>query len=243
LYKVFVTAINTKAYMWFHIFATCLKNYLGINCCNNAKAAATHMFMIPGKRFILLLFIICSLRSAAQTFELPIAVPANLKSFVSNGYSVLGLTKGDLNRDNYGDAIMVLYKKSEKQTSDVIDHPEKRPLLILVGQPDRSFKLANRNDNAVFCVDCGGQMGDPFTGVTVKKGYFSVEHYGGSGWRWTRIITFKYSPADKNWFLHKDGGERFHAITHEEVKSRLKQLRTSGKYRSISLIFTKTNNS
>ena len=70
---------------------------------------------------------------------------------------------------------------------------------------------------------------DPKQGVTIKNGYFSVEHYGGSGWRWTRIVTFKYSPADKNWFLHKDGGERFNAISKEEVKTTVKTVKNFGK--------------
>ena len=159
----------------------------------------------------------------------PIAVPANLKQFVLKGYDVLDISKGDLNRDGYPDAIMVLAKLGEKKTSDVLTHPEKRPLLVLIGQANNSYKLAARSDNAVYCVDCGGQMGDPYTGITVKNGYFSVEHYGGSGWRWTRIITFRYSAADKNWLLHKDGGERFHAITHEEVKTPVLTVKDFGK--------------
>jgi len=178
---------------------------------------------------LLIVLALIGLQSKAQTPKLTVDVPANLKGFIPAGYIALDLTKGDLNLDSYPDAVMVLYKKVEEKTSDVIDHPEKRPLLLLLGQADKSYKLATRSDNAVYCVDCGGQMGDPFTGITIKKGYFSVEHYGGSAWRWTRIITFKYSPSEKNWFLHKDGGERFHAISHEEVKTEVKTVKNFGK--------------
>lgn len=55
-------------------------------------------------------------------------------------------------------------------------------------------------------------MGDPFTGLTIKKGYFTVEHYGGSAQRWTRYVTFKYDPASRTWLLHRDGHERFEAL-------------------------------
>lgn len=72
-------------------------------------------------------------------------------------------------------------------------------------------------------------MGDPFTGVTIKNGYFSVEHYGGSGWRWTRIVTFKYAPAEKNWFLFKDGGDSFHALDPEKVKTKISTVKNFGK--------------
>lgn len=179
--------------------------------------------------FLLLMLTGFGLQSVAQTPESSVNVPSNLKNFILKGYEVLDITKGDLNRDAYPDAIMVLFKKGERETSDVIDHPEKRPLLILIGQANKSYKLATRSDNAVYCVDCGGQMGDPFTGITIKNGYFSVEHYGGSGWRWTRIITFKYSPTDKNWFLHKDGGEHFHATSREEVITPVKTVKDFGK--------------
>jgi hypothetical protein len=185
--------------------------------------------MVRLYQFSLLLLIGLSTQGFAQTPKLSVDVPANLKNFIPKGYEALDLTKGDLNRDTYPDAILVLYRKGEEKTSDVIDHPEKRPLLVLIGQANKTYKLAARSDNAVYCVDCGGQMGDPFTGVTIKNGYFSVEHYGGSGWRWTRIITFKYSPTEKNWFLHKDGGERFHAISHEEVKTPVKTVKNFGK--------------
>ncbi|MFW0718208.1 hypothetical protein [Pedobacter sp. N23S346] len=158
-----------------------------------------------------------------------VKVPTALKKYIPAGFEALNLTKGDLNRDAFGDIILVLKKKGEEKTSDVNDHPEKRPLLILLGQADHSYKLAARSNNSVYCVDCGGQMGDPFMNITIKNGYFSVEHYGGSGQRWTRIVTFKYSPADKNWFLFKDGGERFHATAPEEVKTEVKTAKNFGK--------------
>ncbi|WP_158827419.1 hypothetical protein [Mucilaginibacter lacusdianchii] len=178
---------------------------------------------------VLLLLMVINIPSRAQAPKEAVAVPAQLRGFIPKGYEALDVTQGDLNRDAYPDAVMVLYKKGEEKTSDVIDHPEKRPLLLLTGQADKTYKLAARSDNAVYCVDCGGQMGDPFTGITIKNGYFSVEHYGGSGWRWTRIITFKYSPAEKNWFLYKDGGERFHAADPEKVKTEVETIKNFGK--------------
>ncbi|RZL42002.1 MAG: hypothetical protein EOO93_29260 [Pedobacter sp.] len=173
--------------------------------------------------------VLFNLQTIAQTPKIEVSVPANIKGFIPKGYIALDLTKGDLNRDAFPDAILVLYKKGEEKTSDVINHPEKRPLLVLIGSANKTYKQAARSDNAVYCVDCGGQMGDPFTGVSIKNGYFSVEHYGGSGWRWSRIVTFKYAPTEKRWLLHKDGGERFNAITHEEVKTEVRTVKDFGK--------------
>lgn len=156
-------------------------------------------------------------------------LPPSLAQFIPVNYNALDTTSGDLNLDQYSDLIMVLRKNGEDTTSDVVEHPEKRPLLILLGQADNTYKLVARNDNAVYCVDCGGVMGDPFMEVVIKKGYFSIEHYGGSGWRWTRTITFKYAPADSYWYLHKDGGESFHAADPEKVKTNVRTVKDFGK--------------
>ncbi len=108
------------------------------------------------------------------------------------------------------------------------EHPEKRPLYILIGQSDQSYKLTAKNNNVVYCVDCGGMMGDPFMGITIKNGYFSIEHYGGSAWRWTKIVTFKYSKTKKKWFLHKDGGDSFHTSQPEKVETKVKTVKDFG---------------
>jgi hypothetical protein len=158
-------------------------------------------------------------------------LPPSIAQFVLQGYTALDTTSGDLNFDQYSDMILVLKKNGEDSTSDVNDHPEKRPLLILLGQQDSTFRLAARNDNAVYCIDCGGMMGDPFLKVGIKRGQFSIEHYGGSAWRWTRTITFKFSPADNYWYLHKDGGESFHAAEPEKVTTKVQTTKDFGKMR------------
>ena len=142
-------------------------------------------------------------------------VPAAISRALPAGYAVLAATQGDLNRDATPDWLVVLHRPNEAKTSDVIDHPTKRPLLVFVGGAGGTYTLAARADNAVYCVDCGGMMGDPFMGLAIKKGYFTVEHYGGSAQRWTRFVTFKYDPAGRTWLLHRDGHERFQALDPE----------------------------
>ena len=143
------------------------------------------------------------------------ALPAAIRRALPVGYVVLDAARGALNRDATPDWLVVLNKPDEAKTSDVVDHPTKRPLLVFVGGAGGTYTLAARSDNAVYCVDCGGMMGDPFTGLAIKNGYFTVEHYGGSAQRWTRYVTFKYEPATRTWLLHRDGSERFHALDPE----------------------------
>lgn len=132
-------------------------------------------------------------------------VNEKLKSFIPKGYNVITQTKGDLNLDKIADYILVLRKVSEETTSNMDGgKPDKRPLLILLGQSDQSYKLAYKNDKAVYCIDCGGVFGDPFTGISIKNGYFSIEHGISGGTHWEDITTFKYNKIKNNWYLYKD---------------------------------------
>ncbi|MGX5817382.1 hypothetical protein ACWKWU_04250 [Chitinophaga lutea] len=159
----------------------------------------------------------------------PVAAEQGLQQFVPRGYAILDSTYGDLNLDRYPDAILVLRRENEEALSKATEDPVKRPLLILLGQAGNKYTLAARSDNAVYCSSCGGMMGDPYQGITIRNGYFSVEHYGGSAWRWTRIVTFKYAPADRAWYLHKDGGDSFHATDPEKVTTTVRTTKDFGK--------------
>lgn len=163
-------------------------------------------------------------------------LPTVIRRALPAGYQVLEAAQGDLNRDALPDWLVVLHRPDEKQTSDVIDHPTKRPLLLFVADAGGTYKLAARSDNAVYCVDCGGMMGDPFVGLTIKRGYFTVEHYGGSAQRWTRFVTFRYDAATRTWLLHRDGSERFHALDPEHGSSTATTAKNFGR-----VLFTQFN--
>jgi hypothetical protein len=148
--------------------------------------------------------------------------------FILDGYEELGTEEGDLNKDAYPDVVLALKMIGETDVPDPYDNPAKRPLLLLLGQPDGSLELAARNDNVVLCQACGGVFGDPWNGITIKDGYFSIEHYGGSNWRWTRIITFKWSEKDNEWLLHKDGGVSYHTSDPDKMKEEVKTVKDFG---------------
>ncbi len=169
-------------------------------------------------------------RSKMEAFKQTVDnLPSELLEFVPAKYSVLDTISGDLNLDEIKDYILVLKKNEEGSLANVVHDTEKRPLLILIRDSNNKLQLVKRNDNTVYCIDCGGIMGDPFMGIKIKNGYFSVEHYGGSAWRWTRIITYKYSKQDNEWFLHKDGSESFHASDPEKVESKIRTTKDFGK--------------
>ena len=129
-------------------------------------------------------------------------LPTNISVHIPKGYQVLDTTFGNLNFDNYQDLIIIL-KSPKEDTSNNLDNPIKRPLLILFGDNNNNYKLTFQNEKVVECNICGGALGDPFNNITIKNGYFTVEHYGGSGSRWSYFITFKFNKFKKRVYLHK----------------------------------------
>ena len=144
--------------------------------------------------FVILLF---ALNSSGQ--------PQTLRSFIPADYSILDSASGDMNKDGRRDLLVILKNNHEENNGDIV-----RPLLVLMGGEKKLYELAARNDSVVLCKGCGGVFGDPYAGMTVKNNFFSIEHYGGSNWRWTRIITFRYDVKTGKIYLHKDAGDSFH---------------------------------
>jgi hypothetical protein len=133
---------------------------------------------------------------------------------IPEGWVLLDTMSGDLNRDAYTDLLMVLKRPYEDTGYDELP----RPLLIWTGSASSGLQLAARNDDVVLCEDCGGVWGDPYEGLAIRNGYFSVEHYGGSAWRWTRIITFRYNEKENTWLLHRDAGVTYHNSDPESTE-------------------------
>jgi hypothetical protein len=147
-----------------------------------------------------------------ETFNESIdSIPEVLKLFIPTNYSAINISTGDANLDGINDKILVLRKNTEETTSNYADNkPDKRPLLLLLGQSDHSFKLAFRNDKAVSCIDCGGVFGDPFIGTTIKNGVFTIEHGIAGGHHWEKKTTFKFDKAKGTWILIED-----HSISYK----------------------------
>lgn len=180
-----------------------------------------------------IVFSINSFASPMPSDELDIEnLPQAITGFIPSGYVPLKAVTGDVNLDRFKDVILVVKKADEEDldSGEAMDGP-KRPLLILIGQAGGIYKLATKNMNTVLCRRCGGVYGDPFEGITIKKGFFSVEHYGGSNWRWTKTITYKYSPTDKNWYLHRVDSSSFHTFEPDKVKETARTVKNFGKVR------------
>ena len=164
---------------------------------------------------------------SVETTRSTVGPPTELIAFVPEGYAILDTASGDLNLDGTTDVLLVLKDKNEETVSDGTEFS--RPLLILTRDTDGKLTRARENGFTVMCRQCGGVFGDPYVGLTIKNGYFSVEHYGGSNWRWTKIITYKYSKEDNEWYLHKVGGESYHTSDPDKSESHVRTTKDFGK--------------
>ena len=142
---------------------------------------------------------------------LSIMVPAEVERFIPEDHQAIAVEQGDLNRDGREDYILAIEKIDG-------DEGEPREVRILTRQTDGSLKLARRGPRAILCKGCGGTMGDPFMGITVKAGRFTIEHYGGSGWRWSEYFTFAWSRRDQTWQLVRVDASSFHAGEPDKVE-------------------------
>lgn len=170
------------------------------------------------KIFTLLAMIFFVSSINAQNNE--IKVPADVQTFVEKGAKVLALESADLNGDNMKDYILV-FERQNPTEKDEYDYPKnQRPLLILTRDKNNKLSEAKRNEHIVMCSECGGMMGDPFMGVEVGTKTFTVNHYGGSAWRWGLSYKFNYSRIDKTWQLVRFEREDFHAIDQAKTMKR-----------------------
>ncbi|MCR5888214.1 hypothetical protein LRS06_10640 [Hymenobacter sp. J193] len=114
-------------------------------------------------------------------------------AFVPAGYALLpeGRATGDLNQDGRPDVALVLRPLAENRPYYDSETMPGRILLVLFATA-RGYMLAEQANQVMLCKNCGGQYGDPFAGLTIRKGVLVVNHYGGSSWRWGVSSKFRY---------------------------------------------------
>lgn len=126
--------------------------------------------------------------------------PQELRHFILPGTKYLAHAEADLNGDGLMDYVLVVERQKAKPADPDIEEGQ-RPLMIVVRQLNGALILKKMNGKIVYCETCGGIFGDPFEGVTAAKNSFTVNHYGGSAWRWSFKYAFNYSRRDDTWQL------------------------------------------
>lgn len=126
------------------------------------------------------------------------SIPDNIRAFIGKDMTALTVESGDLNGDGTTDHILVVENAGAAADEGADD---RRVMLILVTGPDGKLMLAKQNNRVILCRSCGGAFGDPFDGVFIEGTSFTIHNYGGSWWRWSLDLRFKYSRRDRTWQL------------------------------------------
>jgi hypothetical protein len=124
-------------------------------------------------------------------------IPQAVKNLLPSNYELSFCATGNLNRDEYDDAILIF----GSQCCDC-------RCWILTGTPDNSYKITVVNDNIALGAGYFGDKRDfeqPFFDIVIKNGFFTFEQYGGvRGNNKSMDLThFKYSKEDDNWLLYR----------------------------------------
>lgn len=141
-------------------------------------------------------------------------VPAEARGFILPGYAVRDYVSGDLNGDKRKDAILILKTPGEDTAQD---QELNRPFLLLIRQADGKLKQVLRNDSLILCRQCGGVFGDPYDGIKITPGGFTLNFYGGSSWRWGYEYQFRYVSSSRTWALNRQKEINFHAGDPEKT--------------------------
>jgi hypothetical protein len=121
-----------------------------------------------------------------------------ITDFIPAEYDTLVTASGDLNKDKSSDYAIVLKSKKEETFDPSINDSDSLPsrLLIILFKSDKGYRLAGKTDKLIMCSQCGGIFGDPFEGIEIVNGILTVNHYGGSAWRWSYTHKFRYQQND-----------------------------------------------
>jgi hypothetical protein len=115
---------------------------------------------------------------------------------------------GDLNGDSEMDKIEIVEKKCGEgdENADFKDAFCRTVVIYLA--KNGGFEQFASNSEIVECSQCGGAgIGDPFRGIVIKNGYFTIEQLFGACTKTYIYTTFKYDKTSNDFLLHKVGNE------------------------------------
>lgn len=137
--------------------------------------------------------------------DIEVELKSDVEGFIKNKfpkYHILKIKKGVIGTDY----IFVLESNKKGKPFSELDDAYGRKV-VLVNKYRDGFKIIAQNNFMVGCSSCGGAIGDPFRGITVKGSYISFEELYGACIKEFQVITFKYDKKSEKWYLHKKGIE------------------------------------
>lgn len=151
--------------------------------------------------------------------------PKNVADLVPDGYTLYETYPGNLNMDEHEDMVVVL------NAIDTAEEMLNRGVMLVTTDAKGQLTVAAFNPEGAYCPDCGGAFGEPLEGVTIEAGQFTIEHFGGAGWRWTDNPTFKYNDAEGKWYLQEHKKTSMHSGDPENTYE--EEIRTTADFGAV----------
>jgi len=148
--------------------------------------------------FAVLGLLFAAVCAKAQTRSIN-STKAHYEDFIPEGDTILDIARGDLNKDGNEDIVLALRDSDEDENTDYEENDSIKSnprLLLVLLKTDSGYVCVSRSEDAILCKGCGGIFGDPFDGITIKKGVLTLSQYGGSAWRWSYKDKFQYRNGD-----------------------------------------------
>ncbi|HNP78368.1 MAG: hypothetical protein U0289_04735 [Cyclobacteriaceae bacterium] len=111
------------------------------------------------------------------------------KALIPAGWTIYHGVAGDLNKDSLVDVAIIVESPNENEEGE-----KPRSLLLLTknNKKDDTYTLACQNDQVILGGQSGGTMGDPFSGMEIKRGVLKVDFFGGSREKWSITHRYRY---------------------------------------------------
>jgi len=144
---------------------------------------------------------------------------AQFNKYVNKGYKILDISKGDLNRDQYKNDVILILADINEDKENYYELDLKNRIVKILLQQATGYQLAAENKTCMLGKGDGGIKGDPYNGIAIKNGYFTLQYLGGSRDVWENYITFKYD-GYRHWYLHKSTSIAYDSFAPNKVTAR-----------------------
>ncbi|MEM6804096.1 MAG: hypothetical protein AAF696_22015 [Bacteroidota bacterium] len=111
---------------------------------------------------------------------------------IPEGYSLIGETEGDLDKDGKDEKIQVYDTGAEAELGT------ERALYIYKANKN-TWEIWHKSQGAVLSSRHGGVLGDPFEDIRIERGAIVIDHFGGSRVKWN--YTHRYRFQKNDWYL------------------------------------------
>ena len=135
------------------------------------------------KVLVSFLLFLCFGIASGQTFSYPNIKQEGRKiaDFIPNGWEILKISEGDLNKDLQNDCALVIQhrdsvkiKRAEESINEIVTIQPRMLLILFRDKMTNGFKLREKSETFILCHDTP-QMDDPFDSLYIEKGILNIK--------------------------------------------------------------------